>query len=130
MTKRATILTLALVLALGVGLAMAGEKESKAKTVEGTLVDSKCYLGGGATGNDHMGMKGCGTACAKSGIPVGVLTAEGKYFTLALPAPQLADYIGQTARATGVVKQGSIVPDKVEVKKGEKWEEVKLSAVM
>lgn len=128
--KRATILTLALVLAVGVGLALAGEKDGKAKTVEGTLVDSKCYIAGGATGNDHMGMKGCGTACAKSGIPVGLLTADGKYLTVALPAPLLADYVGQTARATGIIKVNSIVPEKLEVKKGDKWEEVKVSALM
>lgn len=128
--KKATILTLALVLAAGVGTALAGSPEGKTKTVEGTLVDSKCYLKGGFTGNDHGGMAGCGTACAKMGIPVALLTTEGKLYTLAIPAPQLAEHVGQTLRATGSVKSGALVPDKVEVKKGDAWEKVNLATMM
>jgi len=126
--KRITTLTLALVLAVGVGLALAGEKE--AKTVEGTLVDAKCYLAGGFKGNDHMGTAKCGTACAKSGLPVGVLTTEGKYLTVAVPSPQVAEIVGETVRATGAVKNNTITPEKLEVKKNGKWEEVKLAAMM
>ncbi len=125
MMKRVVILTLGLLLAAG--LLAAAEKES---TVEGTLVDAKCYLGGGDKGNDHMGMKNCGSECAKSGSPLGVLTSAGKYYTLAAPAPQLADYVGQTVRATGAIKSATILADKVEVKKGDKWEEVKFDSAM
>ncbi len=57
--KRTTILTLALVLAAGVSTALAGG-EGEGKTIEGTLVDEKCYLRMGATGNDHLGVKGGG----------------------------------------------------------------------
>lgn len=123
--KRVVILTLGLLLVAGI--LAAAEKES---TVEGTLVDTKCYLAGGDKGNDHMGMKNCGSECAKTGSPLGVLTSTGKYYTLAAPAPQLADYIGQTVRATGPIKSATILADKIEVKKGDKWEEVKFDSAM
>lgn len=123
--KRVVVLTLGLLLVAGI--LAAAEKES---TIEGTLVDTKCYLAGGAKGNDHMGMKNCGSDCAKSGTPLGVLTSAGKYYTLAAPAPQLADYVGQTVRATGPIKSATILADKVEVKKGDKWEEVKFDSAM
>jgi hypothetical protein len=126
--KRASILTLALLLAAVTGVALAGEKD--AKTVEGTLVDAKCFIAGGFKGNDHMGMAKCGTACAKSGLPVGVLTKDDKYLTVAVPAPQVAEIVGETVRATGTVKNNSIIPEKLEVNKNGKWEEVKLAAMM
>ena len=124
--KRVVLLSLSLLLVAGL-VAAAAEKES---TIEGTLVDTKCYLAGGAKGNDHMGMKNCGGECAKSGSPLGVLTSAGKYYTLAAPSPQLADYVGQPVRATGPVKSGTILADKVEVKKGDKWEQVKFDSEM
>lgn len=126
--KRATMLTLALILAVVTGVAMAGGKD--VKTVEGTLVDAKCFLAGGFKGNDHMGTPKCGTACAKSGLPVGVLTTEGKYLTVAVPSPQVAEIVGETVRATGPVKNNTITPEKLEVKKNGKWEEVKPASMM
>jgi len=128
--KRIIFLTLALTLVAGITLAPAAEKQEKPKTVEGTLVDAKCYLAGGFKGNDHMGVAKCGTACAKSGLPLGVLSAEGKYFTLAVPAPQVAELVGETVRATGAIKQNTLTPEKLEVKKGAGWEEVKIAAMM
>lgn len=129
MKTRTTILTLALILSVGVGVAFAGS-EGKAKSVEGTLVDSKCYLAMGFKTNDHGSMPGCGTACAKGGNPVGVLTAEGKYYTLGVAAPMVADHVGQTIRASGEVKEGVLVAKKLEVKKGTAWQEIKLGPTM
>ena len=123
--KRATILTLALVLAAGVSTALAGS-EGEGKTIEGKLVSAKCYLRAGMTDNDHAGMKGCGTACVNAGNPIGLLTAEGKYYTLVIPAPQIAEHVGQTLRASGTIKAGSLVPDKLEMKEGNSWKEVKI----
>ena len=60
------------------GLVLTGQQV----TVEGELVSAKCYLREGLTGNDHLGMKDCGTACVKSGNPVGLVTSEGRYYTL------------------------------------------------
>ncbi len=123
--KRTTILSLVVVLAAGFSTALAGG-EGEAQIIEGELVSAKCYLREGLTGNDHMGMKGCGTACAKSGNPVGLLTADGKYYTLVVPAPEIADHVGQTLRASGTVKSGSVVPDKLEMKDGDSWKEVEI----
>lgn len=121
--KRAGILTFSLVMTLGVGMALAG---GEGKTIEGKLVSAKCYLRGGYTDNDHRGMKGCGTACVKSGNPVGLLTADGKYYTLVVPAPEIADHVGHTLRVTGSMKSGSMVPDKLEMKEGDTWKEIKI----
>lgn len=126
--KRITTVTLALALALGVGVALAGT-EGKAK-YEGVLVDTACYLKSGAKTNDHGPMKNCGTACAKGGIPVGILTAQGKYVTLGVAAPMVAEHVGQTVRASGEVKEGVLLPEKFEVKEGNAWKEVKLGPTM
>ncbi len=102
------------------GLVLTGQQE----TVEGELVSAKCYLRADLTGNDHLGMKGCGTTCVKSGNPVGLLTAEGRYYTLVMPAPEIADHIGRRLRATGTIKAGSVVPDRLEMEEGDSWKEV------
>ena len=117
----------AFILALAVGLA-AAEKEV---TLEGTLVDSKCYLADNAnTGNDHGGIKGCGTMCLKGGTPGGLLTKDKKFHAILAPSLVLADHVGQTVRVRGTLHNGSILANKVEVNKNGKWEEVKLGAMM
>ncbi len=40
------------------GLVLTGQQV----TFEGELVSAKCYLRADLTGNDHLGMTGCGTA--------------------------------------------------------------------
>jgi len=123
--KRLTIVALTLVVLAGVGVALAADKP-----VEGVLVDTACYLKMGAKTNDHGPMKGCGTACAKGGIPVGILTPEGKYVTLGVAAPMVADHVGKTVRASGSVKEGVLLADKFEVKEGSAWKEIKLGPTM
>ncbi|MGH9789541.1 MAG: hypothetical protein ACRD4U_12655 [Candidatus Acidiferrales bacterium] len=127
MRKSVAIVIVALTLALGVGATFAAEK---GKSVEGVLVDTACYLKNGAKTNDHGPMKNCGTACAKGGIPVGILTAQGKYITLGVAAPMVADHVGKTVRASGEVKEGVLLPDKFEVQEGSAWKEVKLGPTM
>ena len=95
-------------------------------TFEGELVSAKCYLRADLTGNDHLGITGCGTACVTSGNPVGLLTAEGRYYTLVMPAPEIADHIGRRLRASGTIKAGSLVPDKLEMEEGDSWKEVEI----
>ena len=95
-------------------------------TIEGELVSAKCYLRAGLTGNDHLGMEDCGTVCVTSGNPVGLLTAEGTYYTLIVPAPKIADRIGQPFRASGLIKSGSLVPDRLETKDGDAWEDIEI----
>ncbi len=115
----------ALALALGV---YAAEKEV---TLEGTLVDSKCYLADNKNvGNDHMGVKECGTICLKGGTPGALLTKDKKFHAILAPSIALAPYVGQTVRVRGTLHNGAILANKVEVSKNGKWEEVKLGAMM
>lgn len=103
----------------------------KPATWEGTLVDSNCYLKDNSlTGNDHMGMKDCGTACLKSGLPAGLVTRDKKYRVIIARAPALAPYVGQQVRVTGAAKGDAIMAEKVEVNKNGKWEAVNIKAMM
>ena len=103
----------------------------KATTWEGTLVDSNCYLKDSSlTGNDHMGVKECGTTCLKQGLPAGILTKAKQYHVLVAPSLPLAPYVGQEVRVSGSLHHGAILADKVEVQKEGKWEEVKLKSMM
>jgi hypothetical protein len=59
-------------------LVAASVTAQQATTVEGTLVDAKCYLGDNmAIGNDHGAMKACGTMCLKGGSTAGVICRFG-----------------------------------------------------
>ncbi len=81
-------------------------------TLTGTLVDVACYLDDGDSGNDHMGMKGCGTQCLKGGSPAGLLVGK-KLYILAFPAPVFADYVGQQVELTGDLYGASnLIPTK------------------
>lgn len=111
------------------------------KTFSGKLVDSKCYsmMPKMNASNDHMvkGMDGkpmkvkaCATACASMGIPVGILTEEGKMLILAVPAGQLSQQMAKNARIQGEVLHGVLIVNKLEVQNGKKWEEVKISYMM
>jgi hypothetical protein len=121
---------MAATLAIVAALSFASTIQAAPKTYEGTLVDSKCYLAHGEMGNDHMGMKDCGTTCLRGGNPAGLVTSMKEFHTIVAPSIALAPYVGQTIRVTGEEKSGAIVADKVEVKKGDMWEEIKLSGMM
>jgi hypothetical protein len=97
----------------------------------GTLVDASCYMTDSTqVGNDHMDMKGCAMACLRMGRPAGLLTTDKKFFVLLVPSPDIAPYAGKTIRVTGKLRNGSILVDKFEAKKGETWENVKFSTMM
>ncbi len=118
-------------LALAVALAVGVSASEKAVTLEGTLVDSKCYLKDNSlTGNDHGPVKGCGTMCLKGGTPGALLTKDKKFHAVLAPSLILADHVGQTVRISGSLHNGAILADKVDVKKDGKWEEVKLGVMM
>lgn len=106
----------------------------------GTLVDTKCYsmMPKANAGNEHMVMQdgksmkmpACATACSNMGIPVALVDGKGKTHVLAVPAGQLADHMAKEARVEGKVMAGVLIPDKIEVKSGNKWEEVKIMTMM
>ncbi len=118
---------LAFVVAAAFGLYAA----EKAVTLEGTLVDSKCYLKDNSlTGNDHGPVKECGTMCLKGGTPGALLTKDKKFHAILAPSLVLAPHVGQTVRVHGTLHNGATLADKVEVNQNGKWEEVKLGVMM
>jgi len=97
----------------------------------GSLVDASCYATDSTqSGDEHMGMKQCGQACLKMGRPAGLVTADKKFFVLLAPSPDVAEYVGQSIQVTGKLRNGSILVDKLEVKKSGAWVAVKLSTMM
>lgn len=108
-------------------------------TVQGTLIDTRCYgLNHSNSGTDHLTPNGlidnCASICAKMGIPVGLLVdgkVNGKVYLLVVPAPALANYMGEFVRVMGkpIFKNG-IVIKKIEVKKDDKFEEIKIINMM
>ena len=100
-----------------------------AASVEGELVDSRCYLNMGAKRSDHQM---CAQACAKSGLPLGVLTGKGKYYTLVVQPQPLAEYAGEQVRVEGKLdkKSSTITPEKLEVSKDGSWQAVELPKQM
>ena len=109
------------------------EQKPAAMTISGTLVDLACYAKVGVTTNDHGSAKDCGAMCAKGGLPVGLLDADKKVHLLGVPAAAYADYVGKELRLTGMNGKHAaevFIPEKLEVKEGDKWVEKKLPKTM
>ena len=70
-------------------------------TLEGTLVDSKCYLGMGEKDDDHGTMAECGAMCLKQGQPAGLVTSDNTFHILVASSTALANHVGHTVRVTG-----------------------------
>ena len=51
----------------------------KVETLKGEIVDYSCYLQLGKHGGKH---RDCGQKCLKAGMPIGLLTEEGKLYLL------------------------------------------------
>jgi len=119
-------------------------------TVEGKLVDTKCYGGGVAMdmagvnyGNDHKvpgkdgemkNVPNCGTACAMMGIPVGIVEGDkpgGKTYVIIAAANALKDHVAKKARVTGnTAFDGGIIATKVEGREDGEWVDVTPTAMM
>lgn len=118
-------------LAVLLALAASAFAADKAVTLEGTLVDSKCYLmDNKLTGNDHGNVKKCGTLCLKAGSPGALLTKDNHFYALLAPSIALSPYVGQQIRVAGRVVSGSIDVDKAEVSQNGKWQPIKLGNMM
>lgn len=133
------LIVLAVIIATGMAFTLTNAHGGN--TFSGKLVDSKCYsmMPKVNAGNDHMvkGMDGkpmqikaCAAACSSMGIPVGLLTKDGKTLILAVPASQLSQQMAKDARIQGKVMNGVLIVKKLEVKNGEKWTEIKISYMM
>lgn len=97
----ATALMLGVILVYSFGRADDMGQKAKTVTMTGTLVDVACYLDDGDSGNDHMGMKGCGTECLKGGSPAGLLVDKTLYVVV-FPASAFADYVGKKVEITEI----------------------------
>ncbi len=125
------ITRVAAVLLVLLAAALASVRAEENQIWTGSLVDASCYATDNTqTGDEHMGMKQCGVACLKMGRPAGILTSDKKFFVLLAPSPDLAEFVGQPIRITGKLRNGSILVDKLEVKKSGAWAAVKLSTMM
>jgi len=118
-------------LAIFLALSTALMADDKAVTLQGTLVDSKCYMmDNKLTGNDHGDVKKCGTLCLKGGSPGALLTRDNHFYALLAPSIALAPYVGQQIRVTGRVVSGSIDVDKAEISQNGQWQPIKLGNMM
>ena len=126
------LIRVAAMVALFAGAIVCGASRAEENQVwTGSLVDASCYLTDNTqSGNEHMGMKQCGVACLRMGRPAGIVTSDKKFFVLITPSPDVAEYVGQPIRITGKLRNGSILVDKLEVKKSSGWVAVKLSTMM
>jgi hypothetical protein len=106
-----TAIVVPALLLLGVVVTFAQPK-GETVTVKGEVVDLWCYLEGGDHGPEH---KKCGTACAKAGNPIGLVTEKGDvYVMMGLKDHQpgkdvLIEKMADTVSVTGtLVKQGGV----------------------
>ena len=88
------------------GHAAEGKSEAAGakKTITGEVVDMGCYLGHGAKGEGHIA---CATKCINNGMPMGLLTSDGKLFLLTMnhdnpdPYNKIKEMAGKTVAVTG-----------------------------
>ena len=111
MNRFASIFLAAAVLCISVpaiaheGHHMPGEK-AVTKTITGEVVDMGCWLGHAARGADHIS---CATKCLNNGMPMGLLTKEGKLYLLTMnhdspdPYNQCKDWVSQTVEVSGTM---------------------------
>jgi hypothetical protein len=88
---------------------------AKTETIKGKVVDQMCYLKDKAanTGKDHKMPKDvtdCAVMCAKKGMPMALLTEDGKVYTITggLAADnnaKLIAHISHTVEVTGDVTE-------------------------
>lgn len=94
-------------LALAAGAEVAMKKPAPPPaTLTGEVVDTGCYLARGAHGEKHVD---CATKCISEGMPMGLLTGDGKLYLITLnhdnpdPYHKLKDMAGKNVSLTGVV---------------------------
>ena len=80
------------------------------QTIAGEVVDTGCYLAHSARGEKHIG---CATKCINQGMPMGLLTSDGKLYLLTLnhdnpdPYNKLKAMAGKNVAVTGMVMDRS-----------------------
>ena len=100
-------------------VALVGPAYAATETITGKLIDQSCYTKNKEnTGADHkmpQDVAGCAAMCAKKGMPLALLTTDGKIYTVAggLAADmnaKLVPHITHTIAITGdvVTKNGEM----------------------
>lgn len=89
-------------------------------TAEGELIDTACYLGMNASGEDH---KMCASMCSKKGLPVAVLSKKGDVIHIISVPAEFGDVMGSIVKIEGEFykEAQSLKPAKMWVKKDGKW---------
>ena len=81
-----------------------GQGQGQQLTVTGTVVDMACRFSKGQSGASHVV---CATMCAKAGVPMAILTSDGKLYIPAMHAegqnPKLLPFVEQEVTVTGKV---------------------------
>ncbi len=67
--------------AMGAAVKAKPAAEKKPQVLIGEVVDTGCYGGHGARGEKH---KECATKCISEGMPMGLLTKDGKLYLLTM----------------------------------------------
>lgn len=71
------ILSAVVVLGVLAGQSLAAGPMPAKSSITGEVVDVSCYIKMGAKGDGH---KDCAQACAKAGVPMGILDAKGNLY--------------------------------------------------
>ena len=77
-------------------------------TLKGEVVDMGCYMAHEAHGEKH---KECGAKCIAGGMPMGLLTSQGKLYLITLNHEngdaynKLKDWVDTEVEVTGVVSE-------------------------
>jgi hypothetical protein len=84
-----------------------GKPEAKV-TLKGEVLDMGCFMDHGAKGEKH---KSCALKCVAGGMPMGLLTADGKVYLITMdhddadPYNKCKELAGSTVQITGAVSQ-------------------------
>ncbi len=108
----------AILLCLAIAIPAVAQDEDTV-VVEGNLLTAGCYLKHNTWGKEKH--KECSERCTSQGIPAGILTAEREFVPLMVPVSKLAGYMEETVRATGRMKAGMLLVERLEVKIGDEW---------
>ena len=99
------------------------EQKPEKMLIEGEIVGLACYTSSGLMGSEH---KSCAKRCLTRGTPAGILDKDGNLFVIAAPSPGYSAYAAETIRLNGLVIDGRISPNKMEIVNDKKWKEVSL----
>lgn len=79
MLHRIALTAAAALLAVSLTVPTAVRADGSEVTLTGEIVDLSCYLPGGKKGRAH---RACAKRCAERGLPLGILTDDGKVYLL------------------------------------------------